>query len=104
MSNGEALEPGMAVYTAEGTDLGSVKRIRHDDGSVEPAETTPVTGTMRVNPGSRSLTHGYFLVSRPLAPDWYVPFSAIRDVLPGRVVLNVTIEEARRFPWQELPA
>lgn len=104
MDKGAALELGMEVYTADGTDLGKVKRIWRPNGSVEPPESTPVTGTMTINPGSRGPAGGYFLVARPLAPDWYVPFRDIRDVVAGRVVLNLTIEEARRHPWQEPPS
>lgn len=104
MTNGEALEPGMEVYSADGTDLGSVKRIWRPDGTVEPPEATPAAATMSVSSGRRDPAGGYFLVARELAPDWYVPFSAIRDVTPGLVVLNLTIEEARRLPWQEPPA
>lgn len=99
MSNGTALKPGMEVYTADGTDLGKVKRISRPGDMTEP-DTASATGT---GPGSRG-PGGYFLVARPLAPDWYVPSTAIRDVVGTRVVLNVTAEEARLHPWQEPPS
>lgn len=104
VGKGAELEPGMEVYTADHTDLGAIKRVWRSDGSIKPPEPTPVSGTMSINPGSRGSADGYFLISRPLAPDWYVPFDAIRDVTPGRVVLNLTAEEARRLPWQEAPS
>lgn len=104
VSKGAELEPGMEVYTADDTNLGAIKRVWRSDGSVQPREPIPVSGTMSVNPGSQGSADGYFLIARPLAPDWYVPFSAIRDITPGRAVLNVTAEEARRLPWQIAPS
>lgn len=94
--------PGLEVYTADETDLGAVKRVWRADGSVNPPQEVRDTTTVHVDPASAGEA-GYFLVARALAPDWYVPFSAIGSVTSDRLILNVTIEEARRLSWQEPP-
>ncbi|MGH2449557.1 MAG: hypothetical protein ACRDFS_13275 [Chloroflexota bacterium] len=96
------LEPGMDVFTSDGQAIGTIERIFWPDGRVVPPEEHHQEGTfdlsMRPAPGG-----GYFRVNVTLAPDWYVPFTAIEGAFRNRVTLNLTYDEASKRSWQVKP-
>ena len=55
------IRTGMFVFDPEGDNVGTVKEVRAED----------------------------FLIDRPLARDVYVPFSAVRSVADGLVMLDI---------------
>lgn len=63
------------------------------------------SGTFRIDVGERILEDGvgYFQLHRPLAPDWFIPFTDVANVLPLYVLLAVTEEEGPRSGWHIKP-
>ncbi|HZU13476.1 MAG TPA: hypothetical protein VFB58_11600 [Chloroflexota bacterium] len=98
------LHVGADVYARGGSRLGTVKRIWWPDGRVVPPEAGP-QGLLDIEGSGRRLEpgEGYFHLDRPLANDWFVPFSAIQDVAGNRVQLDLTELEAEKRGWQERP-
>lgn len=48
--------------------------------------------------------HGHdLLLDRRLARDVYVPFSAVRTVLNGAIILNVPVEKIGEMGWPKPP-
>lgn len=98
------LQLGEEVYTSDGTKLGPIKRIWWGDGRVEPPEEQS-PGTLDIVSDQRRRGPGnpFFQIDITMAPDWYVPFSAVAANMDGRVALNLTYAEAEGRPWQIEP-
>jgi hypothetical protein len=99
----DRLSVGMDVDSSDGQRLGSIIRIWWPDGHTEPQGQSTELVEIQEADGETSPMAGYFQVDRFLAPDWYIPFSAVGGVLGDRIVLNVTESDGERFAWQERP-
>ena len=100
----QLLQLGEEVYTSDGTRLGPIKRIWWGDGRVEPPEEQS-QGTLNIVSDQRRREPGkvFFQIDIAMAPDWFVPFSAVAANVGGNVTLNLTYTEAEGRPWQIEP-
>ena len=69
------IRPDLYVFGSDGGSIGTVHEVRASD----------------------------FLVNRPLARDVYVPFSAIRSVADGLVMLNIEAYQVDHMGWPNPP-
>ncbi len=70
-----ALSRGMAVVGSDGEDVGKVKRVREND----------------------------FLIDRRFDRDVFAPFTAIKEISKGRVVLTVPSDQTGKMGWENPP-
>jgi hypothetical protein len=85
---------GMAVHTADGHNLGKVTHIWY---GTDPTATNPQCDDEVC---SRLEVHRGVLGGRTL----YVPYSAIGDVVAGRVRLSMDAASANEHNWHRQPA
>jgi hypothetical protein len=104
-STQESMRVGMRVLSSDEKALGTVRRIWYPDGRVEPPDSVD-PGLVQLETLDRGDTAdlGYFEVDRFLAPDWYVPFAAVRNVVDSHILLDVSEDDAERFAWQKRPS
>ena len=102
--NAEQMELGMPVYDRTMKFIGTVARTWSPEGVANPPE--PLSGgTFRLEVGNRILDDGvaYFQLHRLLAPDWFILFTDVANMLPHYVLLTLAEEEGRRSGWQVKP-
>lgn len=99
------IHPSMEVDTSDGKRIGKVIHVW--ERAATPSLADPTTSPTTSAPGWPADEEGYLKVHHGLpgflGQDLYIPFSAVEQVLPSVVILNLTREQLAQKGWNVRP-